>query len=55
MIQIRNYLENLISKLEGIIDSKDSIRIYPLCSNYMKSIRILGTGNITKDENVVII
>ena len=50
-----DYLENLVRKLEEIVDAEDSIRIYSLCSNCMKSIRILGTGNITKDENVVIL
>lgn len=49
------YLENLVRKLKKIISPEDSIRIYSLCSQCMKSIRILGTGTITKDEFVVIL
>lgn len=49
------YLENLVRKLKKIISPEDSIRIYSLCSQCSKSIRILGVGNITKDEYVVIL
>jgi CRISPR-associated protein Cas2 len=49
------YLENLVRKLKKIISPEDSIRIYSLCSQCSKSIRILGVGNITKDEFVVIL
>jgi len=50
-----DYLENLVRKLKEIVSSEDSIRIYSLCSQCIKSIRILGTGTITEDENVVIL
>ena len=50
-----DYLENLISKLESIIDQGDSIRIYQICQGCMKNIKILGAGTITQDQNVIIL
>ena len=38
-----------------IKQDEDSIRIYQLCNACIKKIKICGTGEITKDEEVYII
>ena len=49
-------LETMIFRIEKIVDQKeDSIRIYAICSACEKVIRIIGTGKITKDEDVYIL
>jgi len=34
---------------------EDSIRFYQLCESCLKNIRIMGTGEITKDEDFYVI
>jgi len=48
-------LESLVKKLGKIISDDDSVRIYDLCAKCEKSIRVLGTGKVTEDENVYIL
>ncbi len=48
-------LEKMIEKLKNIVSEKDSIRIYTLCAKCEKIIRILGSGEITKDKDVFIL
>jgi len=46
----------MISKLGKIVTEEDSVRIYSLCGNCEKVVRVLGSGNIvTKDEDVFIL
>ncbi len=50
----------LLDKLERRIDKvanqeDDSIRIYPICGNCEKTIKIIGKGNVTKNEDVYIV
>jgi CRISPR-associated protein Cas2 len=48
--------EIMISKIEKIvIEKEDSVRIYPLCANCEKVIRIIGKGIISKNEDFYII
>lgn len=47
--------EKMTSRLRKIIKEEDSIRIYTLCAKCEKTIMVLGSGEITKDENVFIL
>lgn len=47
--------EKMTSRLRKIIKEEDSIRIYTLCAKCEKTIMVLGSGKITKDENVFIL
>jgi CRISPR-associated protein Cas2 len=48
-------LDTLTARLRGIISEEDSIRIYTLCGKCEKSTVVLGTGKVTKDEDVYIL
>lgn len=48
-------LNTLKTRLGRIVSDEDSIRIYPLCAKCERTTRVLGTGKITKDENVYIL
>ena len=48
-------LEKMIKRIEKIIDNEDSVRIYPLCAKCNKTVRILGSGEVSKDKDVYII
>lgn len=48
-------LEKLVVRLREIADDEDSIRIYALCAKCEASVKIIGRGKITKDEDVFII
>ena len=47
--------EKMTSRLRKIIKEEDSIRIYTLCAKCEKTITVIGSGEITKDENVFIL
>jgi CRISPR-associated protein Cas2 len=48
-------LEKLLKKMEKMMNLKeDSLRIYPLDSITEKKIRILGTGEVFKREDVYV-
>lgn len=47
--------EKMTSRLRKIIKEEDSIRIYTLCAKCEKTIMVMGSGEITKDENVFIL
>ena len=47
--------EKMTSRLRKIIKKEDSIRIYTLCAKCEKTIMVIGSGEITKDENVFIL
>ena len=49
-------LDEMISRIEEIVDpAEDSVRIYTLCAACERIIRIIGTGEVTKDEDVYIL
>lgn len=48
-------LEKMLEKLSKLVSEEDSVRIYDLCAQCEKGVKVLGGGNITKDENVFII
>jgi CRISPR-associated protein Cas2 len=48
-------LEKMTAKLSRIISDEDSVRIYALCAKCEGVARVLGKGEVTKDENVFIL
>jgi len=48
-------LDRLIRRLERIITDEDSLRIYSLCARCEGTIKIMGKGEITKDEEIYIL
>lgn len=48
-------LEKMTAKLSKIISDEDSLRIYALCTRCEKAVKVLGGGEVTKDENVYIL
>lgn len=48
-------LKTLVSRLSGLASGEDSIRVYSLCSGCERRIEVIGTGAVTKDENVIIL
>ncbi len=48
-------LEELYVRLSEIAGDDDSIRIYGLCAKCEPSVKIIGRGKITEDEDVFII
>ena len=49
-------LEKMVSSLTRVIcDEEDSIRIYQPCKECKKAIKILGTGEVSKDKDVYIL
>ncbi len=52
----KNLLDKMTKKIDKVINQKeDSVRIYTLCANCEKNIRIMGIGKVTRDEEVYII
>ena len=49
-------LDEMCKAISGIInESEDGIRIYRLCEKCMKTIRIIGVGEITRDRDFYIV
>ncbi len=48
-------LARLESRLKDLMADDDSMRVYGLCARCEKTVTILGTGKVTKDENVYIL
>lgn len=49
-------LRGLRKKLDRVsLDKDDSIRLYRLCESCVKTVKIWGTGEVTKDQEVIII
>lgn len=46
-------LKEMLSKVK--LDEDDSIRLYSLCKACVKSVEIWGSGEVTKDPEVVIV
>ncbi len=52
----RELLDKMLARIEGIISEKeDSVRIYALCGACEKTIKIIGTGELTEDKDVYIL
>jgi CRISPR-associated protein Cas2 len=48
-------LEKMTTKLTKIISDEDSVRIYALCAKCESVAKVLGKGELLKDENVFIL
>lgn len=48
-------LEKMTQKISKLISDKDSVRIYALCGKCDKLVKILGTGEVSKDKDVYIL
>ena len=49
-------LEKLVARIDRIVVEKDdNVRIYGLCASCERAIRIMGKGEVTKDEDIYII
>jgi len=49
-------LSCMTGRIDKIIDVKeDSVRIYCLCANCEREIRVMGKGEVSKNEDVYII
>jgi CRISPR-associated protein Cas2 len=48
-------LDEMTAKLGRIISDEDSVRIYALCAKCEGVVRVMGRGDITKDEDVYIL
>ena len=52
----KNLLDKMADRINKIlIEKEDSVRIYCLCANCEKEIRVMGKGKVTKNEDVYII
>ena len=48
-------LEKMTAKLSRIISDEDSVRIYALCAKCEGVAKVLGKGELSKDENIFIL
>jgi CRISPR-associated protein Cas2 len=48
-------LGKMTARLKRIISVEDSIRIYALCAKCDKVVKVLGSGKVTKNEDVYIL
>lgn len=49
-------LAKLHQKLTQVqLDSDDSIRLYRLCDGCVKSVKIWGSGEVTKDPDIIVL
>ncbi len=49
-------LEKMVHRLERIVEAEqDSVRIYCLCGNCDKNIKIMGLGRVTEDQKCYIL
>ncbi|MFV9692060.1 MAG: CRISPR-associated endonuclease Cas2 [Desulfobacteria bacterium] len=52
----KDLLDKMVARISEIIDKgDDSVRIYTLCANCESTIKVIGTGEVTKNKNVYII
>ena len=46
----------MVARIEDIVeDGEDSVRIYALCANCTQAIKIIGTGEVSREEDVYIV
>ncbi|MDO9263572.1 MAG: CRISPR-associated endonuclease Cas2, partial [Desulfosalsimonadaceae bacterium] len=49
-------LDKMVERIEDIISKEeDSVRIYAMCGACEKTVRIIGTGELTTDKDVYIV
>ncbi len=48
-------LDTMLKRVGRIVSNEDSVRIYALCGKCLGAVKILGRGNLTKDEDVYIL
>ena len=52
----RELLDKMIERIEDIISAEeDSVRIYAMCGACEKTVRIIGTGELTTDKDIYIV
>ena len=52
----KGLLGKMISRLEKVVkEEEDSIRVYGLCANCEKVIKVMGQGEVTKEEKYYIL
>ena len=52
----KDLLEKMVIRINKIISEKDdSVRIYTLCRECERAIKIIGIGEVTKDEDIFIL
>jgi CRISPR-associated protein Cas2 len=52
----QDLLEKMISRLEKVVKKDDdSVRVYALCGNCEKVIKVIGQGEVTKEEKYYIL
>lgn len=52
----KNMFDRMLKEvLKYIADREDSLRIYQLCEECQKKVKIYGIGKITEDEEVIVI
>jgi CRISPR-associated protein Cas2 len=54
-IMDEDHLKNMMERLNRIISEDDSIRIYALCAKCKGVIKVIGKGEVTKEEKVYIL
>ena len=48
--------DKMVNRIEAVVtESEDSVRIYGLCANCERVIRVIGTGEVSHDEEVYIL
>lgn len=51
----KTLLNKMVSRLQGVVnEAEDSIRIYALCGNCESIIKIIGQGEVSKEEKYYI-
>ncbi|OPY72518.1 MAG: CRISPR-associated endoribonuclease Cas2 [Syntrophorhabdus sp. PtaU1.Bin002] len=48
-------VETLTARLADIVSDEDSVRLYALCAKCYGVVRVMGSGKVTKDEDVYIL
>lgn len=49
-------IEELVDRIERIVvEKEDKVRIYGLCGTCERAVKIMGKGEVTKDEDVYVI
>jgi len=52
----QDLLEKMIDRLEKVVkEDEDSIRVYALCGSCEKVIKVIGQGEVTKEEKYYIL
>jgi CRISPR-associated protein Cas2 len=50
------HFDKMVAKINDITElADDSVRIYALCANCERNVKIVGTGELTEDKDVYII